>query len=106
MLNKTKEIKAGVVLSYLLIVCNMLYGLFITPFILKYIGESAYGVYKTVSSISASLVIMDLGFSSTATRYIARYSATGEKEKKEANWKNEFFMIIDSINNRQVSANA
>ena len=83
MLIKEKEIKIGVFLSYLLIAVNMLYSLFVTPYILRYIGESAYGVYKTISSISASLVIMDLGFSSTMTRYIAKYNATGEKEKAQ-----------------------
>lgn len=39
-----KEIKSGVILSYLLLILNTLYGLIITPYILKYVGENAYGV--------------------------------------------------------------
>lgn len=81
MANAKSEIKIGVILSYSLIIINTIYGLIITPYILRYIGESSYGVYKSVSSISASLAIMDLGMGTTMTRYMARYNATGEKTK-------------------------
>lgn len=83
MINEKKEIKAGVLLSYALIFVNTIYGLIITPYILKYVGDSAYGVYKSVASISASLAVMDLGLGTTTTRYMARYHATNEKERAE-----------------------
>ena len=79
MVNEKKEIKAGVLLSYALIFVNTIYGLIITPYILKHVGDSAYGVYKSVASISASLAVMDLGLGTTMTRYMARYHATNEK---------------------------
>ena len=78
--NERREIGYGVILSYVLIILNAIYGLFMTPFILRYVGSSAYGVYKSVSSISASLAIMDLGLGTTTTRYMARYNATDDKE--------------------------
>lgn len=77
------EIKFGVILSYMLIVANTIYGLLITPFILNYVGDSAYGVYKSVASISASLAVMDLGLGTTMTRYMARYNATKDKDNAE-----------------------
>lgn len=77
------ETKKGVVLSYALLLCNTIYGLLITPFILKYVGTNNYGVYKSVSSLSASLAVMDLGLGSTMTRYMAQYHATNEKGKAE-----------------------
>lgn len=83
MTNERKEIKAGVLLSYALIFINTIYGLIVTPYILKYVGDSAYGVYKSVASISASLAVMDLGLGTTMTRYMARYHATNEKERAE-----------------------
>ena len=83
MASKGKEIKLGIIFSYLLILINMVYGLLVTPYILKYVGNESYGVYKAVSSISASLAVMDLGLTSTMTRYIARYRATGEKYKAQ-----------------------
>ena len=78
--NERKEIKSGVLLSYALIFVNTIYGLLVTPFILRYVGDSAYGVYKSVASISASLAVMDLGLGTTMTRYMARYNATEKKD--------------------------
>jgi len=78
-----REIKIGAILSYFLLIANTIYGLIVTPYILKYVGSINYGVYKSVSSISASLAVMDLGLGATMTRYMAKYRATGEKEKAQ-----------------------
>lgn len=78
---KISETKKGVVLSYALLLCSTMYGLLMTPFILKYVGDASYGVYKSISSISESLAVMDLGLGTTMIRYMARYHATNEKEK-------------------------
>ncbi len=83
MSREINEIKSGVILSYMLIVANTVYGLLITPFILNYVGDSAYGVYKSVASISASLAVMDLGLGTTMTRYMARYNSTKDKDSAE-----------------------
>lgn len=83
MSRKIYEIKSGVALSYMLIVANTIYGLLITPFILSNVGDSAYGVYKSVASISASLAVMDLGLGATMTRYMARFNATKDKDNAE-----------------------
>lgn len=80
-MKSTKEIKYGAVLSYILLIGNTIYGLFITPYILKYVGIETYGVYKSVASLSGTLAVIDFGLGTTMTRYIARYHATGEKEK-------------------------
>ena len=71
--NEKKEIGYGVILSYSLLLISAFSGFFITPYVLQYVGESAYGVYKSVSSISASLAIADLGLGTTTTRYMAKY---------------------------------
>lgn len=79
-MQKQKEIKYGVVLSYALLLINTLYGLLITPSILQYVGNSSYGVYKTISSLSASLAVLDLGLGTTMTRYMAKYNAKNDQE--------------------------
>lgn len=71
----------GALISYLSIIGNALFGIFVTPFILKKLGVSSYGVYKTIGSLSASLLILDLGIGGTLMRYIAKYRATGEERK-------------------------
>ena len=76
------NLKAGLILSYVLLVFNTFYGFFITPYILKYVGVGNYGVYKSVAALSSSLAVLDFGLGSTMTRYMAKYNAT--KDKKAA----------------------
>ena len=79
-MKRYSETRVGIILSYILLLANTLYGLLVTPYILKYVGASSYGVYKSISSLSASLAVMDLGLGATMTRYMAKYNATGDKQ--------------------------
>ena len=76
-----KQVKVGVILSYILIVLNTIYGLFLTPYIVGCLGEAEYGVYKTIAALGSSLAVLDLGIGGTVTRYIASYVAKKEDEK-------------------------
>lgn len=78
------EVKWGAILSYLLIIINSCYGFLIVPYILSSLGEVEYGVYKTISSLSSSLMILDLGLGGTTMRYIAKFKSDGKKEKIES----------------------
>ena len=75
------EVKWGAILSYVLIFLNAAYGLFLTPYILGQIGEASYGVYKTISAFTSSLMVLDLGLGGTMMRYIAKYRADKEEKK-------------------------
>ena len=79
MLNK--QVRYGAIISYLLIILNAIYGLFFTPYIISQIGETAYGVYKTISAFTSSLMVLDLGLGGTMMRYIAKYRADDEERK-------------------------
>lgn len=86
MSNKSKiggglQVKLGVILSYALILCNTLYGLFVTPYIIDCLGDAEYGVYKTISALTASLMILDLGIGSTVMRYVSKYKASGQQDR-------------------------
>lgn len=69
------EVKWGAILSYILIILNSLYGLVIMPFILGTIGESEYGVYKTIGAMTSTISVMELGLGGTMQKYIAQYRA-------------------------------
>ena len=75
------EVKWGALLSYLLVILNSLYGFLIIPYILSSLGNGEYGVYKTISSLSSALMILDLGLGGTAMRYIAKFKADGKNDK-------------------------
>ena len=76
-----EQIKYGAVMSYVNIVLNLLYGLVVVEFILSILGKADYGVYKTMGSLTNSLMVLDLGLGGTVMRYIANYIAENKKEK-------------------------
>lgn len=67
--------KIGAILNYIVIFLNTLVGLIYTPYMLRMMGQSEYGLYSLVASIIGYLTILDLGFGNTIVRYTAKYRA-------------------------------
>lgn len=78
---KINDVFCGSVLSYLLVILNAVYSIALTPYILSSIGDIEYGIYKTIASLSSTIMVLDLGIGNTITRYIARYRADKQNEK-------------------------
>lgn len=88
--------KIGALLSYVVIALNMIINLAYTPFLIRCLGQSEYGLYSLVSSIISYLTILDFGFGNAIIVYTARYKAKGEKEK-EQKLHGMFFIIYALI---------
>lgn len=71
--------KKGVILSYILMVFEILSTLLLTPFIIRNLGQAEYGVYKLSASITAYLALLDLGIGNSIVRFTAKYEANGDK---------------------------
>jgi len=78
---KINQLKAGAVLSYLILGLNNLVGLVYTPYMLRMMGQSEYGLYALVTSVIAYLTILDLGFGNTIIRYTAKFRAENKSEE-------------------------
>ncbi len=76
------QIKSGALLSYVVLVLNNLVGLLYTPFMLRMMGKSEYGLYSIAASIVAYLTILDLGFGNAIVRYTAKFRAEDKKEEQ------------------------
>ena len=87
---KLNQVKYGAILSYVLIVVNALQGMLLAPYILSQIGDSNYGVYKTIASFSATLTVLDLGIGTTVMRYTAKFRAENKRKDIE-NFTMNFF---------------
>lgn len=72
--------KKGVLLSYLLMIFEVLSTLLLTPFIIRTIGQAEYGVFRLSSAIVTYLLILDLGVGNAVVRYVAKYRANKDKE--------------------------
>lgn len=73
--------KVGALLSYGVIFLNSASGLLLTPFMIRMLGKSEFGLYSLVISIVAYLTILDLGFGNAIIRYTAKFRA--EQKIKE-----------------------
>lgn len=72
------QLKAGAALNYSVIVLNILVGLLYTPFLLRMLGQSDYGIYSLVASVISYLTVLDLGFGNAIVRYTAKFRAEGK----------------------------
>lgn len=78
--NSNNSIKYGAILSYASVFITMIITFFYTPWMIRQIGLSNYGLYNLVITFIAYFV-MDFGMSGTVTRFLAKYRAEGNIEK-------------------------
>lgn len=69
------QLKAGAALNYVVIILNMLVGLLYTPYMLRMMGQSEYGLYSLVASVISYLTVLDLGLGNAIVRYTAKFRA-------------------------------
>lgn len=93
MQNSNKQIAFGTIMSYLSIVISCVGAIVVTPFIVKCLGDSSYGVYRIIVSLIAYMSILNFGFGSSAVRYISEFRVKNQKEKE-----GEFLTIIKYMN--------
>ena len=91
-----RELKAGAVLNYAVILLNNLLGLLYMPYMLRMLGQSEYGLYSLVASVIAYLTVLDLGFTNAVIRYTARFRAEG-KVREQYEMFGMFILIYSAI---------
>lgn len=89
------QLKAGALLSYVVLGLNTAVNLFYTPYMLRKIGQSEYGLYALVTSVIAYLTILDLGFGNAIVRYTAKFRAEGKIREQYSMFG--MFIILYSI---------
>ena len=78
-MSKDNQLKIGAILSYVAIFINIAAGMLYTPWMVRQIGQSDYGLYTLANSLIA-LFLVDFGLSSATSRYISKYRAEGNAE--------------------------
>lgn len=76
------QLKAGAALNYVVIVLNIAVGLLYTPYMLRMMGQSEYGLYSLVASVIAYLTVLDLGLGNAVIRYTAKFRAEGRTKEQ------------------------
>ena len=77
---ENKQIKFGAILSYVQIFVAIAVNLLYTPVLVKYLGQSEYGLYNTITSIITLIELLKLGFNHSYIRYYSKYDSVDDKE--------------------------
>lgn len=92
--NIKMEMTVGVVMSYIAIIVKLVASIIYTPFILRNLGQSQYGVYSLVLSIVGYLTIFDAGSNAAFIRYYVQAKCKNEQETEKIN---TFFILFFAI---------
>ncbi len=97
-MEKSSNIKKGAIISYVAIFLNIAITFFYTPWMIRKIGVSDYGLYSLVYSF-ISYFILDFGLSQAIQRFIAKYRSEGNEDKvaKMIGITTRVYLIIDVI---------
>jgi O-antigen/teichoic acid export membrane protein len=74
------EIAKNVGSSWFTLGVSILVGVFLSPFILHRIGDTGFGIWVLIFSVTGYYGLFDLGIRSSVTRYVSTYSATDDRE--------------------------
>lgn len=84
----------GIVMSYANIALNFIVGMLYTPYMIKSLGQSEYGLYLQIGALVGYMSIADFGLHSTITRYVAKYRAENNEAEQKKFLGNCFWFYI------------
>lgn len=74
--------KIGTILSFVTIVVEIFTAMFLTPLIIRSFGQSEYGVYTLVLSVTSYLALLDLGVGNSVVRFMSKYRVNKQHEEQ------------------------
>ena len=94
-MNSSTEKKLGVILQYSQMALSILISFIYTPFMLRILGQTEYGIYNLSNSIISYLNLLSLGFGASYIRFYSRY----KKDEDTVGIKklNGLFLIVFMI---------
>jgi O-antigen/teichoic acid export membrane protein len=60
---------------------NVIVGIFLSPFIVHRLGDTAFGIWVEIFAVTGYYGLFDLGIRSSIIRYVSKYTATDDREK-------------------------
>lgn len=87
--------KAGTILSYVHIIITNTISLIYTPFMLRMLGQSEYGLYGTANSFISYLTVLNFGIGGAYIRFNAKCRVRQDKEEEKR--LNGMFLTIFAV---------
>jgi O-antigen/teichoic acid export membrane protein len=76
-----KQIVKNVSSNWFSLGINVVVGLLLSPFIVHRLGDTAFGLWVLIFSITGYYGMFDLGIRSSIVRYVSKFTATGDREE-------------------------
>ena len=89
---KINQLKGGAALSYVSIFLTNVIGLILTPFIIRSLGSSEYGLYTMIGALIGYMSVLDFGLNNTVVRFVAKFKAENDKKGQENFLAHSFIM--------------
>jgi O-antigen/teichoic acid export membrane protein len=70
----------GTLTRYALLFVNIAIGIFLMPFTMEHLGKAQYGLWMLVTSITAYLQLLDLGYGNGVVRQVTYADARGDED--------------------------
>ena len=85
-----KEIRWGILLNYILIICSNISSILVVPSLIESMGMEIYGVYLLVFSTIAFFAVSDFGIGTSVISHIAKFKAA----KDDVSLENYIFWMF------------
>lgn len=95
-MKNVNQLKAGALLSYVSLAVNNIISILYTPFMIRLLGQSEYGLYNLANSVIGYLGVLDFGLGNAIIRYGAKYRALEDKDG-ESNLYGVFSVVYTLI---------
>lgn len=86
--------RIGILLSYINLVAKNLVTFIYTPILLRFLGQSEYGLYQMANSVITSLLLLNLGLGSAYIRFYAIYNKNEKSRKQDIANLNGMYLIL------------
>ncbi len=96
-MDSSKQIKIGGILSYGMVLFNIICGLIYTPWMIAQIGKTDYGLYILVTSF-LNYFVVDFGIWLAVNKILSRLRAEGrqDEEKNVIGLTTKIYLCINS----------
>ncbi|HEV2195764.1 MAG TPA: MATE family efflux transporter, partial [Candidatus Acidoferrum sp.] len=80
-MTKVRNVARGVISNWASLAASILVGFFLSPFVVHHLGNTAYGIWALVMSLTSFMSLLDLGMRSTVMLLVSRNYALAQHEE-------------------------
>lgn len=77
-MDSRKRLLLGALTNWLAFAATLLASFFLSPYLIRKLGDAPYGVWVFIESILAYFTLFDLGVAACVVRFVAKFRTTGE----------------------------